>query len=260
MPRTVSDWMTSDPPRVRRDTPLHSCAIALSEYQAQYLVVVDEGGRLCGLLGDSEVWRRGRLTDDGFVPHDPDEASLTAQQLTRLVEIEVGPEADLRTALEALVDSTQDALVIIDEERRPVGLLTEALAVSRCAPDLPDGQPADLAVPIKVDKDAPADDVRSLMARRRTRHALVLDDDRLYGVLSFRDVALEERLADATAGALATTPARSAPIGVSLRAAAETLVSHGIGCLPVVDDGLRPTGWLTRSEIVNAWLQAVSPV
>ncbi|MEO0600967.1 MAG: CBS domain-containing protein [Myxococcota bacterium] len=107
-----------------------------------------------------------------------------------------------------------------------------------------------------VDQESPADVARSLMARRRVRHALVLDDERLHGVLSFRDVALEERIEDATAGDLATTPAHSVPEGVSYRTAAERLTTHRIGCLPVVDDQERPTGWLTRSHIVDAWLHA----
>ncbi len=255
MPRTVADWMTPQPPRVRRDTALHACAVALRTYDAQHLIVVDPGGRLCGILGDSEVWRRGTMSGDDFTPYDADDASLTAQQLTRLVEIEVGPEAALPNALEALVDSTQDALVVVDEDRRPVGLLTEALAVARCASDLDDA-PATVAPALAVDRDRPADEVRSLMARKRARHALVLDGDRLYGVLSFRDVALEDRITDATAGSVASVPPRTVTAGVTLRAAAEALTTHHIGCLPVVDDGHRPIGWVTRADVVGAWLVA----
>lgn len=257
MPYTVSDWMTPDPPRIRRDAPIGACAAALRDHGAQYLIVVDEAGRLRGLLGDSEVWRRGALQGDDFAPRDPDDAGLTAEQLTRLVEIEVGPDATLVNALQAMIDSIQDALVVVDDDRRPLGLLTEADAVARCAADLSDEDRPVAAPTVVVDKDRSADETRSLMARKRARHAIVLDGDRLYGVLSFRDVAVEDLIADdATAGAMASTPAHSAPQGVSFRGAAETLTAHRIGCLPIVDAGHRPTGWITRAHIVTAWLES----
>ena len=257
MLRTVSDWMTPHPPTIRRDTSIGTCARSLREHGAQYLVVVDESGALRGVLGDSEVWRRGELTSDGFVPHDADELELIAQQITRLVEIEVGPQAALALALEALVDSIHDVLVVVDDERRPLGLLTEADAVARCLADLPEVSPPVVEPKVIVDKESPADEARSRMARKRARHALVLDGDRLYGVLSFRDVAVEHRLSDGTtAGAVASTPAHSAPEGVSFRDAATALLTHSIGCLPIVDAGQRPTGWITRTHVVSAWLQS----
>ncbi|MEN0066041.1 MAG: CBS domain-containing protein [Myxococcota bacterium] len=255
MGRTVSDWMSAKPSIVRRDTPITGCAQRLASDDVRHLVVVDDGGRLCGLLSYSEVWRRGELRDDTFVPLDPEESALTAQQLTRVAEVEVGPEAALANSLQALIGSMQDAIVVVDDTRRPIGLLSEAEAVARCAADLSEEGPPVARPTVLVDKDSLADDARSLMARRRARHAIVLDGDRLYGVLSFRDVAVEAHIAGgATAGSLATRPAHSAPEGVSFRGAANLLTTHRIGCLPVVDEGLRPTGWITRTHIVTAWL------
>jgi len=256
MPRTVADWMTPAPPRVRRDTPLRSCALLLQQHAVQYLVVVDEHGELCGVLGDAEVWRRGELTDDGFALYDPDDEEVTAHRITRLAEIEVGPDAGLGPALAALIDSIHDVLVVVDDARRPVGLLTEADAVARCIDDLPDAPELDPPKVI-VDRATPADEARSRMARKRARHAIVLDDDRLFGVLSFRDVAVEERIPPgATAGEMATSPALSAPEGVSFRDAANTLLAQRIGCLPIVDAGHRPTRLITRTHVVSAWLTA----
>jgi acetoin utilization protein AcuB len=109
-------------------------------------------------------------------------------------------------------------------------------------------------------------EVAQLMSSARIRHLLIVEDRRLAGVLSYRDV-LEFAVsggAGATAleGLRATRAAelmRRDPIVVepttNLREAARRMVAHRVGCLPVVDGpspDARVVGILTESDLLRA--------
>jgi acetoin utilization protein AcuB len=122
--------------------------------------------------------------------------------------------------------------------------------------------------PITVPSDMPILDARALMERARVRHLLVVDAERLVGIVTDRDVRLNlpspatslsvwelnHLLARLTVGqvmtprVLVTAPDRDA------RDAARTMLEQRIGALPVVDGG-RLVGIITDTDLVRGFTQ-----
>jgi acetoin utilization protein AcuB len=119
--------------------------------------------------------------------------------------------------------------------------------------------------PVKVSPRDPLIEVRALFYRRRIRHILVMEGDRLRGVISDRDVLqavspfldtyLEEFRDVSTLGAAAESIMTSDPITVHpdtpIEAAARLMLDHRISCLPVVETTGRVLGILTTVDLIK---------
>jgi len=109
-------------------------------------------------------------------------------------------------------------------------------------------------------------DVARLMASARIRHLVLVDGDRLAGVLSYRDVqdfaagrARGAGTSDALRASRAAELMRRDPItaapGMTLREAARRMLAHRVGCLPVVEGAppdARVVAVLTESDLLRA--------
>jgi acetoin utilization protein AcuB len=118
--------------------------------------------------------------------------------------------------------------------------------------------------PITVGPATPMLDARQRMADARIRHLVVVEDSRLVGIITDRDIRLNlpspatslsvweinALLARLTVGEVMS---RSVIVVDSARSAAEAarlMVDHKIGALPVVDGG-RLIGIVTESDFVR---------
>ena len=248
----IADVMTPAPQRVAETAAGAACAAVLAERRLRHLPVVDAAGALTGVLTDYELTRRSMWVGAGL-------EGLTARQLQRDVQVVVDGDASLADVLRRMRRATQDAALVCDAAGSPIGIFTEHDAMRLAAerlPAAPVGATADLPL---VDADRPALDVRSWMARERLLHALCVRGGRLVGVLSFRDVALEDDLEEhLTASDVASRPVASP----SLRdgpAVAKVLHARKIGCLPVLDRGWRPIALTTRRDLMGAVADALAP-
>jgi CBS domain-containing membrane protein len=112
--------------------------------------------------------------------------------------------------------------------------------------------------------------LRDLMYERRIRHMPIVDDaGRLVGLVSQRDLlrnALIEQVQvpDAVEQAvlerlevrdLMTTEVESVRPDADVRAAAQILLDHKYGCVPVVEAGKKLVGILTESDFVRLFTQ-----
>jgi acetoin utilization protein AcuB len=112
--------------------------------------------------------------------------------------------------------------------------------------------------PLTVAPERPVGQVAGLMRTHAIRHVLVMDGDRLVGIVSNRDlrtpVGMEPPVA---ADAPVNTVMSEGPVTVtadtSLVEAARALLERRIGALPVLD-GERLVGILTRSDALEALL------
>ena len=115
--------------------------------------------------------------------------------------------------------------------------------------------------PVRVAVTCPVGRVVRLMEAQRIRHVLVMDGERLAGIVSNRDVRtllvsdvarpvlsagspVSEAMTEAVVTASATTP---------LTDAAREMLDRKIGALPILEDG-RPVGILTKSDALEALL------
>ena len=126
--------------------------------------------------------------------------------------------------------------------------------------------------PITVLPDTPVLDARRLMQERRVRHLLVLEDGRLAGIVTDRDIRLNlpspattlsvwelnyllARLTVAevmTKSVIVVEPTRGA------REAVAILLGEKIGALPVVDEGF-VVGIVTETDFLRAFAENVLP-
>ncbi|MBM3383699.1 MAG: CBS domain-containing protein [Betaproteobacteria bacterium] len=117
---------------------------------------------------------------------------------TRLISIEPGSRAI--DAVTTLVEQNLGSLVVLDQGR-VVGMLTfqELLAaLAKAGGALGDLRVRDIMVanPVAVGADMEVNDLRRVMLESGARYLPVLQDGKLLGVISFRDVAkavLEEQ-------------------------------------------------------------------
>jgi CBS domain-containing protein len=130
--------------------------------------------------------------------------------------VSVGPDASFRELVGLMLDNGISGIPVVDENRRPIGIVTEADLVSK----------------------------EAYGGRRR-----VLD---VAAAASFR---AENRWAikarGMTATALMSTPVRTVRLDDLVRLAAARMVTMGVKRLPVVDDDGRLVGIVSRSDVLQ---------
>lgn len=157
------------------------------------------------------------------------------------------PDASVRTVLEAMERERIGAMVIVDAQRRPLGVFTLRDVLEKVAL-----RPLDLAAPIAevmsarvwtLPGNTPGFEAALLMAREGIRYVLVVEGGRLAGVVS------ESRLFSAWGGGLGDTSA-------ALRAArdADDVVGAARG-IPALAERLREQG--LRPESVTGAITAL---
>jgi len=123
--------------------------------------------------------------------------------------------------------------------------------------------------PITVSPDTTVFDARRLMLKERIRHLLVTEDRRLVGIITDRDIRLNlpsqatslsvwevnYLLARLTVGQAMTKSVIITGPDREARAAAQLMLEHKVGALPVLD-GEHLIGILTETDILRAFARA----
>ena len=257
---TVAQAMTRYPITVTRDTPLADCARLLVRHGIRHLPVVDGERRLVGIIGDFDVLGRGALVGDFehlWLAFDPGEEDLAAGDLCAPADVVARQDDRLASVLRRLAGTTQDIVVVL-QDRRPIGIITEHDAVHLASNVLPEGPRAESQASspvVGVDRHADARAGLSRMRQDHLRHLVVTDEGRLYGVLSFRDL-VRDRVPEGARWEAQDAVRRIPPVAVDAQAplkyAARLMWRQHIGCLPVVGEGAVPVGILTRTDLIRA--------
>jgi CBS domain-containing protein len=119
--------------------------------------------------------------------------------------------------------------------------------------------------PVKVPPDCPTDKTLDLMRKRKLRHVLVVDHERLVGILSERDLvgrpAPPARARSKAEPPSAETVRDRMSVSVEIAAADEAvqdacrrLRERRIGCLPVLQAG-RLVGVLSESDLLKLYVR-----
>ena len=125
------------------------------------------------------------------------------------------------------------------------------------------------AKPITVDPETPMLDARQRMVEERIRHLVVVENDRVVGIVTDRDIRLNlpspatslsvwemnYLLSKLTVGGVMSKSVLVVDPDRQLAEAACIMVDHKIGALPVVDGG-RLVGIVTESDFVRAMARA----
>lgn len=111
--------------------------------------------------------------------------------------ITITPNKEIRQAVALLTEKNIGALVVVDEQHQPVGILSERDIIRQAASD--EGvfsmKVADLMT-TKVITGLPNDDAFSIahtMTEKRFRHMPIMEEGKLVGIVSIGDIMKAER-------------------------------------------------------------------
>jgi CBS domain-containing protein len=116
--------------------------------------------------------------------------------------------------------------------------------------------------PVVVPRDATVRDAARLMSEHRVSSILVMDGERLAGILTDRDLRTRVLAAGVDPGVpvtavMTSTPATGAPDALAFEVLLE-MTARGIHHLPIVDDAARPLGLVTTTDLLR--LEQANPV
>jgi CBS domain-containing protein len=214
--RTIGEVMTREGVTVSPGGTLGDAARLMARRRLKRLPVVDDGGRLVGILSRADVLRAvaESFPRVGGAPRTVTGARTVAEVMRSDVPV-VDAGADLSTVLDAVVSSRLHRAIVIDRDRRVVGILSDRDVLRAVEPGAREGV------------------VGSLMGRgsaRPTSQARAVD-------LAARDVPTVTE-------------------GTSLAGAAELMVSARRKLLPVVDAEGVLLGGLDRADLLRGSARA----
>jgi CBS domain-containing protein len=135
----VREVMTADPITVTPDTSLRSALWQLSRLRVTSLPVVDEQGRLCGILSEADLIRDAVATDprahERPVEVHPVVAAQTVEDVYTRAPITVRPEDDVASAVDLMSAKGFKSLPVVDDQLRVVGIVSRSDVVRTLARD-----------------------------------------------------------------------------------------------------------------------------
>ena len=109
---------------------------------------------------------------------------------------------------------------------------------------------------VTVPPSATVADALDTLNANSIRHLPVVDGGKVVGILSDRDlrVAITGRPEDTSIADVMTPDPFTATPEMTAEQAGRAMVEHGVGCLPVIDDG-ELVGVLTKSDLLRAFVE-----
>lgn len=153
-----------------------------------------------------------------------DEGRLMAplREICTTPAVACAPGTPIREALRTMRERRVGSMVVVDERRAPLGIVTTVDVLERVTlPEKPLDAPITevmSAPPQTLDAAAPAYEAAQVMARRGIRHVVVVDDGKLFGVISERDLYALQR---ASVGRVAKAIRRARDVAALAAAARE---------------------------------------
>ncbi len=153
MPQTVAELMNRDLLTVTPATPLSEAIHLLVDRQISGLPVVDEAGKLVGVISESDLmWREKGLDRPPYImfldsviylqnpaEHDRDLHKVLGQTVGEVMTagaISITADASLPAAARIMHDKKIHRLPIVDADNRPIGIITQGDIVRAIADEL----------------------------------------------------------------------------------------------------------------------------
>lgn len=217
---TVADVMTATPVSVRASETLARAAHLMADRRLKRLPVVEDGGRLVGIVSRMDILRAAGET----FPREPstalDHAGVrVVAEIMRTDAPTVGADADLAAVVDAVTSTRLNRAVVIDAARRVAGVISDADVLAM------------------VDPAVDAGIVGSLM--RSTGRSV---------------------RGRVTAAELVKQPAITGGPEMPIADAARTMVQQARKILCVVDADGRFLGIVDRADVLRAVGEAVAPL
>jgi CBS domain-containing protein len=134
-PLKVADVMSKPAITAQVGESLGIVAARMAEHEIKRLPVLNESGKLVGVVARLDVLHQvmgAETKPSKFQP--PKGALLTVQQVLYPEIPAVSTDADLAAIVTALVETGMRRLIVVDQDNRPVGLISDSDVVSRIQP------------------------------------------------------------------------------------------------------------------------------
>lgn len=222
-PLTAGEIMTAPVISVRNDETVRTAVARMVKHNLKRLPVVNEEGRLMGMVSRIDVFRSVQLHYDRQTAEV--EEPKPGRSVTELMYTDaptVGPNATLEEIVRALEASRRRRVIVVDDERRVLGIITDGDLLRR-----------------SQQRQHPG-----LLERLRR---LVVGEPAVAQVLPSAD----ERAAD-----LMSTPVITIHPDAPLSEALRLMTTHAVKRLPVVDEEGRLLGLLGRASVLRGLMEA----
>ena len=138
--RTVADVMTAAPVSVRASETLARATHLMAERRLKRLPVVDDGERLVGIVSRMDILRAAGET----FPREPAAAldhagARTVGEIMRSEVPTITADADLAAVVDAVTSTRLNRAVVLDADRRVVGVVSDADVLSVVDPSVDAG-------------------------------------------------------------------------------------------------------------------------
>lgn len=221
-PQRAADLMTRDPVSLPATTPLAQAAAAMAGRNLKRLPVVDEAGRLVGMVSRYDLLKtvaEGLRQRPEQPPRFADGAPASVGGLMILDVPTVGRATPLAETLDRLLENEQRRVVVLDDDQRVVGIITDGDVLRRAARRVPVGAIARLAAWLSG---------------------------------GARPEGLEVAAKGRTAADIMTSPVITVTPETPTAGAIQLMMAHEVKRLPVVDAAGRLVGMIGRAAVLGA--------
>ena len=139
--RSVGEVMSRDPVSIGAGETLASAARTMSRRRLKRLPVVDSDGRLVGLISRGDVLRAAGEAFPSSAPAGAVE-SRSASTVAEIMRTDVpttDSDADLATLLDTVASTRLNRAVVVDGERKVLGVVSDADVIRSLGESLPSG-------------------------------------------------------------------------------------------------------------------------
>lgn len=136
---SVGEVMSRDPVSLGHDESLATATRLMSERRLKRLPVVDADGSLVGVLSRGDVLRAVGESFPRAADAEEHPAATTLAELMRTDIPAVAEDADLADVLDAVASTRLNRAVVIDADRRVVGIVSDADVLRSLGESLPEG-------------------------------------------------------------------------------------------------------------------------
>ena len=220
--RTAADVMTSPPVVVAAGAPLPQVAEAMARKRLKRLPVVGGQGALVGMVSRVDLLRTAAGGFDAAVPVAREMGLRVAGPIGRVARQDVPtvhPDTPFPEVFQAVISTRLDRAIVVDSERRVVGLVTDAEMLERITPSMRPGA------------------LRSLMSR--------------LPFASAEERATEKHTRARTAADLMSTKVSAVDEDTPVAQAIATMLSGNHKVLAVVDASRRLVGIVDRADLLH---------
>jgi CBS domain-containing protein/PII-like signaling protein len=228
-PRTAREVMTARPIAVKESSRLVDVAGVMAKSRVKRVPVVNQQGHLAGVLRRHDLLRTVAEHFDRAAPSPPDGELQGGTSIERVMRHDV-PTVHLDTPLDvvmqAVIATRLNCAVVVDTDRRPVGVVTDAELLDRVTPTL---RPSAL---------------RSLMHRLPFSHP------------DPKQTTTEHRARATTAADLMTTELPVVPLDAPLATAIASSLAAGHELVAIVDADRRLVGMVDHADLLRGLVGA----